>query len=92
MILQQSVFVNRYILGGEIVAYTEFGKSVKKRLIDLGQNQEWLYAQVREKTGMYFDSSYLYKIMTGRCSPEKMVRAISEVLDIPVESGPTDGS
>ena len=66
------------------MAYTAFGKAVKKRLIDMDKNQEWLYERVREKTGLYFDSSYLHKIMSGAYTPEKMVTAIREILDIPM--------
>lgn len=65
------------------MAYTAFGKSIKKRLIDLDQTQEWLYGQVSEKTGLYFDSSYLSKIMRGVYVPDKMVKAICDVLSIP---------
>lgn len=66
------------------MAYTGFGKEVKKRLIDMDKTQEWLYEQVTEKTGLYFDSSYLSKIMRGVYTPEKMVQAIREILDIPM--------
>lgn len=44
---------------------TNFGKAVKIRLMDLEQNQEWLIQQVRERTGDFFDSSYLYRLMVG---------------------------
>ena len=65
------------------MAYTSFGKSIKKRLIDMDTTQEWLYGQVSEKTGLYFDSSYLSKIMRGVYVPEKMVKAICDILSIP---------
>ena len=48
----------------------------------MDQTQEWLYKQVSEKTGLYFDSSYLSKIMRGVYVPTKMVNAICEILDI----------
>lgn len=44
----------------------DFGKAVKIRLIELGKTQEWLIQQVRERTGDFFDSSYLYRLMTGK--------------------------
>ena len=67
------------------MAYTTFGKTVKKRLIDMDKTQEWLYGQVSEKTGLYFDSSYFHKICTGRLTPPHIVKAIREILDIPEE-------
>jgi len=61
---------------------TAFGRDIKKRLVDLEQNQNWLIAQVSKKTGLYFDGSYLYKIMTGQLNTPKIVQAIKEILDI----------
>ena len=61
---------------------TEFGKSIKRRLIDLEQNQVWLIQKVREETGLYFDSSYLYKIETGQIETPSIVQAICKVLAI----------
>ncbi len=62
---------------------TEFGKEVKKRLVDMNQRQVWLVDQVRKKTGLYFDDSYLGKILSGRLSTPKIVQAIREILDLP---------
>lgn len=45
---------------------TDFGKAVKIRLIELDKNQEWLIEQVKERTGDFFDSSYLHRLMTGK--------------------------
>ncbi len=61
---------------------TAFGKEIKKRLIDKDKNQNWLIKQVGERTGLYFDDSYLYKIITGRNSPQKIVQSICEILDL----------
>lgn len=46
----------------------DFGKRVKIRLIELGKTQEWLISQVKEKTGDFFDSSYLHRILSGKLS------------------------
>lgn len=46
--------------------YSDFGIAVKNRLLELDKTQEWLIGQVRERTGAYFDTSYLYRILTGR--------------------------
>lgn len=59
-----------------------FGKEIKKKLVDIGKNQEWLIRQVKDRTGLYFDSSYMYKIQTGQLATPKIVHAISEILDI----------
>ena len=67
-----------------MVGYTAFGKSVKKRLIDVDQTQNWLCERVREKTGLYFDDSYLSKLLTGKLQTPHMVSAISDILDIPI--------
>lgn len=46
--------------------FCDFGKKIKKKLIDIDQTQNWLIEEVRMDTGKYFDSSYLYKILTRR--------------------------
>ena len=61
---------------------SEFGKDISKRLIDLDKPQTWLIEEVRSKTGLYFDDSYMYKIKTGQLSTPKIVQAICEILDI----------
>ncbi len=66
----------------EAAKTTAFGKKVKKRLVDLEQKQSWLIEQVAEKTGLYFDGSYLHKVMTGQLNTPKVVKAICEILDI----------
>ena len=52
------------------MATSDFGKAVKIRLIELEKDQNWLIEQVKERTGDYFDSSYLYKLMAGRLAGE----------------------
>lgn len=60
-----------------------FGKAIKKRLVDLDKNHSWLIEQVCAHTGLYFDRSYLHKIMTGKLDTPRVVQAICEILDIP---------
>ena len=43
---------------------TNFGKTVRKRLIDLDKTQDWLAAQVRGM-GIHCDKTYLSKILNG---------------------------
>ena len=61
---------------------TDFGKAVKHRLVDLDLSQNWLIEEVKKKTGLYFDSSYLQKILNGKSRTPKLVDAIAEILDI----------
>ena len=63
----------------------DFRKTVKYRLIDLGKSQKWLEEQVREKTGLYVDSSYLGKIYSGERNAPKVKAAICEILNIKME-------
>ena len=65
---------------------TEFGKNIKFALIERDLTQEWLISEVKKKTGLFLDSSYLNKIMTGRSAAPKIVAAIREVLDMPEAS------
>lgn len=63
------------------------GKEIKKRLIDLEKNQLWLAEQVKQVTGLYFDSAYLQKIMTGTLKTPGVVSAIRKILEIPTTDG-----
>jgi hypothetical protein len=75
--------------GIKLTNLTEFGKEVKKKLVDLGEPDKWLIEQVREKTGLYFDDSYLYKIRSGKLATPKIVTAIREILDLPAQDHST---
>lgn len=68
---------------------TSFGREIKKRLIDLGKPQYWLIEEVAERTGLYFDRSYMYKIQTGQLSTPKIVRAIQDILELPEQDQDT---
>jgi len=61
---------------------TAFGKEIKKKLVDIERTQDWLIAQVKDKTGLYFDSGYLYKIMTGERNAPNIVTAIRQILEL----------
>lgn len=67
------------------MAFNNFGKQIKKRLIDLGQTQTWLAKQVAEKTGLFCDRSYLYKIMSGKRRAPKITAALCEILNLEQE-------
>lgn len=62
--------------------FTEFGLCVKTELLRLGREQKWLQERIGEKTGLFVDSGYMYKILTGQRSAPKIVQAICEILDI----------
>lgn len=64
------------------MATTAFGKQIKKRLVDLEKTQIWLIERVRERTGLYFDDSYLSKIINGTLATPKIVGAIREILEL----------
>ena len=61
---------------------TEYGVTVKKRLIDLNMTQNALASEIRERTGLYVDGGYLYKILTGERKSQNIVAAINEILDL----------
>lgn len=67
--------------------FSDFGLAVKTELIRRGKTQKWLEKSVAEKTGLYTDSGYFHKILTGQRNAPKIVAAIREVLNIPDTGG-----
>ena len=63
--------------------FTAFGLQVKTELLRQGIEQKWLEEKVTAATGLYVDSGYMHKILTGKRSAPKVVQAIREILDIP---------
>ena len=62
--------------------FSDFGLSVKMKLLQIGKEQKWLEEAISEKTGLYVDNGYLYKILTGQRNAPKIVAAICEILNI----------
>ena len=62
--------------------FSDFGLAVKTELLKRGKSQKWLGAVVSEKTGLYVDSGYVYKILTSQRNAPKIVAAIREILEI----------
>ena len=62
--------------------FSDFGLSVKVKLLQTGKSQKWLEEEVAAKTGLFVDGSYLYKILTGQRNAPKVVDAICEILEI----------
>lgn len=63
--------------------FTDFGLQVKTELLRRGMAQTELEKKVTAKTGLFVDSSYMHKILTGQRNAPKVVQAIREILDIP---------
>lgn len=62
--------------------FSDFGLCVKTELLRQGKEQKWLEQAVSEKTGLFVDGGYMYKILTGQRNPTKIVDAICEILHI----------
>lgn len=62
--------------------FSDFGLCVKTELLRRGKEQKWLEEAVSEKTGLYVDGGYMYKILTGKRNAPKIVAAIREILEI----------
>ena len=62
--------------------FSDFGLCVKTELLRRGKEQKWLEDAVKEKTGLYVDSGYMYKILTGKRNAPKVVAAIREILGL----------
>lgn len=62
--------------------FSNFGLAVKTELLRQGKEQKWLEEAVSEKTGLYVDSGYMYKILTGQRNAPRIVDAIREILNI----------
>lgn len=73
--------VRRYFFVNES-KFTDFGLCVKTELLRRGKEQKWLEEVVSEKTGLFVDSGYMYKILTGQRNAPKIVAAICEELSI----------
>ncbi len=64
------------------MAFCDFGKTVKKKLVDLDRTQVWLSGEITKRTGLYMDSSYMSKVFRGVERSPKVISAICDILDI----------
>lgn len=62
--------------------FSDFGLTVKTELLRRGKEQKWLEEAVRAETGLYVDSGYMYKILTGQRNAPKIVEAIKKLLEL----------
>lgn len=67
--------------------FSDFGLCVKTELLRQGKDQKWLEESVSEKTGLFVDCGYMYKILTGQRNAPKIVAAIREILNIQEDGG-----
>lgn len=67
--------------------YSDFGKQVKIRLININKTQEWLISEINKDTGLFIDSSYLNRILTGRNNSNKIISSIKKILSIDCQKG-----
>lgn len=65
--------------------FSELGLCVKTELLKNNRSQKWLEEEITKKTGLYVDSGYMYKILTGKRKAPKIVEAICEILNIKKE-------
>ena len=66
--------------------FSDFGLCVKTKLLQLGKDQKWLEEAISEKTGLFVDNGYMYKILTGQRNAPKIVAAICEILNIEADN------
>lgn len=62
--------------------FSDFGLCVKTELLRRGKEQKWLEEAITEKTGLYVDGGYMYKVLTGKRNAPKIVAAIREILEM----------
>ena len=62
--------------------FSDFGLCVKTKLLQMGKSQKWLEEAVSERTGLYIDNGYMYKVLTGQRNAPKVVEAIMEILNV----------
>lgn len=64
-------------------ALTSYGLTVKSKLLELNETQEWLISEIKKKLpDSYVDGSILYKIFIGEVSKSKIIPVINEILKI----------
>ena len=80
-VLVNKLGVRRYFFVNES-KFSDFGLCVKTELLRMGKEQKWLEEAVAEKTGLFVDNGYMYKILTGQRNAPKIVSAIREILNI----------
>ena len=71
---------------GKLSKISDFGLCVKTELLKKRRTQKWLEDEITSRTGLYVDSGYMHKILTGQRNAPKIVEAICEILNIENEA------
>ena len=61
---------------------TDYGKKIKIALIKRDMTQLELIKEIKNRTGLTVDTSYMSKIMRGLRTPPRIISAINEILEI----------
>lgn len=61
---------------------SSYGKEVCKRLVDMDKQKVWLMEEIRKRTGLYMDSSYLNKILNNGKGSQKILEAIHDAIGV----------
>lgn len=61
---------------------SKYGKEVCKRLVDMDKQKVWLMEEIRKRTGLYMDSSYLNKILNSGKGSQKVLDAIHDTIGV----------
>lgn len=61
---------------------SDFGLRVKTELLKNSRTQKWLEEEITKQTGLYVDSGYMHKILTGQRNAPKIVESICDILKI----------
>ena len=69
----------------KLTKVSDFGLCVKTELLKQSRTQKWLEEEITKRTGLYVDSGYMHKILTGQRTAPKIVDAICEILKIKKE-------
>jgi len=64
---------------------TDYSKRVKIALIERDWTYTDLAAKVSDKTGMFCDSAYISRILSGERNSQPISAAINEILGLPPE-------
>ena len=77
-----TIKLERGIILSKLSKVSDFGLVVKTELLKNRRTQKWLEEEITKRTGLFVDSGYMYKILTGQRNAPKIVEAICEILNI----------
>lgn len=83
----QLLLLERGIILSSLSKISDFGLCVKIELLKQNRTQKWLEEETTKRTGLFVDSSYMHKILTGKRNAPKIVEAIRDILNIQDEKG-----